>query len=404
MGAHPLGTDKVGRDYFSRLLFGARISLGIGVGVALVSTMLGAAIGIAAGYWGGKVDMVASFLIQARLAMPVILIALAAIAVLDGSLGTMVVVLSLLLWDRAAVMTRSATQQLRSRAFVRAARALGCSDLRIIVAEIFPNLLNGLVVIATIELGNAVLLEAGLSFLGLGIRPPAPSWGLMLADAGGYFLRSLGNHHSRRRAVPAGAGDQRAGQRAAGSARRCAMTALLAVEELHVRIGAVHAVRGISFAVERGETLSIVGESGCGKTMTALAVMGLLPAGAQRSAQRLGFDGVDLLRVAEPALADIRGNRIAMVFQDPMTTLNPVYTVGDQLEEAWLCHRGGSRAAARARAVALLERVGISDPQDRLGAYPHQLSGGIAQRVVIAMALMCSPALLLADEPRRRST
>ena len=177
------------------------------------------------------------------------------------------------------------------------------------------------------------------------------------------------------------------------------MTALLAVEDLHVRIGSVHAVRGVSFTVERGETLSIVGESGCGKTMTALAIMGLLPPGAQRSAARLAFDGSDLLRLAEPAFSEIRGNRISMVFQDPMTTLDPVYTVGDQLEEAWLRHRGGSRAAARARALALLSRVGIPDPQDRLRAYPHQLSGGISQRVVIAMALMCTPALLLADEP-----
>ncbi len=145
--------------------------------------LIGAAIGIAAGYWGGRIDLAASFLIQSRLAMPIMLVALAAVMTFGGSLPTLVIVLSLLLWDRAAVMTRSATQQLRGLDFVLAARAIGATDLRIMRAEILPNLLNGLLVILTIEMGNAILLEASLSFLGLGIRPPAPSWGLMLAEA-----------------------------------------------------------------------------------------------------------------------------------------------------------------------------------------------------------------------------
>ena len=180
---HPLGTDKVGRDSWARIAWGARISLVIGFGAALASTVLGAAIGVAAGFWGGAVDLAASFLIQARLALPVMLVALAAIFVLGGSVASMTAVLSVLLWDRAAIMTRSATMQLREREFIQAAEAVGSSSWRIIAREILPNLFAGLAVIFSLELGNAVLSEAALSFLGLGIRPPSPSWGLLLAEA-----------------------------------------------------------------------------------------------------------------------------------------------------------------------------------------------------------------------------
>jgi peptide/nickel transport system ATP-binding protein len=181
------------------------------------------------------------------------------------------------------------------------------------------------------------------------------------------------------------------------------MSTLLQVEDLHVQLGdplrPVLAVRGLSFSIERGQTLSIVGESGSGKSMTALALMGLLPEGAQRRARQLDFDGIDLLALNETTMTALRGNRLAMVFQEPMTALNPAFTVGNQLEETWLCHRGGPRAAARARALHLLARVGIGGGERRLQQYPHQLSGGLRQRVMIAMALMCEPLLIIADEP-----
>jgi peptide/nickel transport system ATP-binding protein len=178
---------------------------------------------------------------------------------------------------------------------------------------------------------------------------------------------------------------------------------ILTVENLRVDLpvpaGTLHAVQGVSFHVDRGETVCIVGESGCGKTLTALAVMNLLPARAQRSTRRLELAGLSLVGIGERKMSDIRGAQVAMVFQDPMTSLNPAYTIGNQLEEALLRHKRVPHRQARERAVRLLERVGITAAASRLKQYPHQLSGGLRQRVMIAMALMTAPSLILADEP-----
>jgi len=175
------------------------------------------------------------------------------------------------------------------------------------------------------------------------------------------------------------------------------------VENLSVDIpvpgGVLHAVRRVNFQVNQGETLCLVGESGCGKSLTALAIMDLLPRRARRSAQKLGLAGTDLLSLRYRQMADIRGNQMSMIFQDPMTSLNPAYTIGDQLCEILLRHRKVSREQARERAVFLLEKVGISSAGSRLKQYPHQLSGGLRQRVMIAMGLMCEPGLIIADEP-----
>ena len=175
--------------------------------------------------------------------------------------------------------------------------------------------------------------------------------------------------------------------------------ALLDIEHLEIGFGRLAAVRGASFTVHKGETHCLVGESGCGKSVSALAVMGLLAPTARRSARALRFDGQDLLGLNERAISRLRGDRMAMIFQEPMTSLNPAYTVGSQMAEVMVRHRGVSKRAALDRAAELLERVRITSPGMRLGQYPHQLSGGLRQRVMIAMALMCSPELLIADEP-----
>ncbi len=178
---------------------------------------------------------------------------------------------------------------------------------------------------------------------------------------------------------------------------------ILTVQDLEVEIptpsGPLRAVNGVDLRVAQGETLAVVGESGCGKTMSALAIMRLLPRRARIRASGIHLEGTDLQGLSDRAFADIRGNRIGMIFQDPMTSLNPVYTIGDQLEEIWLRHRGGQRRVARERAAYLLDRVGITNVDARLSQYPHQLSGGLRQRAMIAMALMCHPVLIIADEP-----
>ena len=185
---HPLGTDHFGRDYLSRLIWGARISLLIGLSAMLISGVIGTVLGVLAGFFGGRVDMVANFLITTRLSMPVVLVAIAVVSLVGSSLTVVIWVLGLLIWDRFAVVMRSATMQVRNLDFVAAAQALGCSTGRIVFSEILPNTANHLIVVATVEMAHAILLEAALSFLGLGVQPPEPSWGLMISEAKGLMF------------------------------------------------------------------------------------------------------------------------------------------------------------------------------------------------------------------------
>jgi len=185
---HPLGTDNMGRDYISRVIYGCRISLVIGFSIMLIALILGTTMGMLAGYFGGKVDMIVSFAITVRLALPAVLVALAVVVLIGGSMTVVIVVLGFLIWARIAVVMRASTQQIRANDYVAAAQAAGCSTLRILLTEILPNLADNLVVVATLEIGRAILLEAALSFLGMGVQPPTPSWGLMIAEGRAFML------------------------------------------------------------------------------------------------------------------------------------------------------------------------------------------------------------------------
>jgi peptide/nickel transport system permease protein len=186
--AHLLGTDGFGRDYLTRLIYGARISLIVGFGAAGISGIIGTSLGLVGGYFGGRVDSVVMYLVNVKLALPGVLVALSLIAVFGGSVTVVVTVLGLLFWDRFVVVTRSVTQQLRVNDYVAAAEAVGASSRRIILGEILPNVLNHIIVIASLEMATAILVEAALSFLGLGIRPPTPSWGLMISEGRNFMF------------------------------------------------------------------------------------------------------------------------------------------------------------------------------------------------------------------------
>lgn len=188
---HPFGTDNLGRDYLSRTLYGAQIALLIGVSVMVISGIIGTGLGLMAGYFGGRIDLAVTFIVTTRLAMPVVLAALAVVAMVGSSLTIVILVLGLLKWDRFAVVMRSATQQVRSQEYVAAAQAAGASTAWIIFREILPNVLPHLIVVATVEAGSAILLEAALSFLGLGVQPPLPSWGLMISEAKAFMFFSF---------------------------------------------------------------------------------------------------------------------------------------------------------------------------------------------------------------------
>ena len=350
------------------------------------------------GFFGGRVDDVVLFAITTRLSLPVVLVALAVVGLLGSSMTILMITLGLLLWDRFAVVARSTTMQVRNLDFVAAAWCAGCSRFRILPREVLPNIASHLVVVATLEIALAILLEAALSFLGLGVPPPLPSWGLMIAEAKDYmffspwvivipgvalFVLVLGINLL---------GD---GLRDLFGARTDRVSALLERRsgcEVHASAGTRPAVRGASFTVERGETHCLVGESGCGKSVTALAVMNLLARGARapRRAARLRGPG-PAGPATTPAWRGCAATRMAMIFQEPMTSLNPAYTVGSQMTEVLRRHKGASQRAATDRAADLLARVGITAPGMRLGQFPHQLSGGLRQRVMIAMALMCDP-------------
>ncbi|MCC6209900.1 MAG: dipeptide/oligopeptide/nickel ABC transporter permease/ATP-binding protein [Burkholderiales bacterium] len=423
-----LGTDDLGRDTLSRLIFGARTALlasfeSVGIGLAA-----GVSLGLAAGYLGGWWDRVAMRLADVMQSIPALLLALALIGVLGKGLANAMVAVGVIFAVSFLRITRAVVLAEREQLYVDAARVLGLRPFAILLRQILPNIAAPLIVQASIALGTALLIEAMLSFLGVGAESNEVSWGAMLDTARQFQSQqpllpvfpglaitfsvlafNLLGDVLRDAMMPAGTAHPRAATLAPAAPADtppppAAEDALLAVRDLTVAApGGAELLSGVSFHLRRGETLGLVGESGCGKSITAAAIMGLLPAGVGVASGSIRLGGAELVGLPESELRRVRGKRAGMVFQEPVAALSPVHTVGRQLVDAVRAHEGKtgrlSGRAARERAAELLAMVGVPDPRRRLDDYPHQFSGGMAQRVVIAGALACEPELLIADEP-----
>lgn len=421
---HALGQDDVGRDILSRLLWGARASLIIAVSSAVLSCALGTALGVSGGFLRGIVGLLTIRAMDVVLCFPPLLLALLVVTLLGPGASTLIPMLALVYLPGFTRVAYAGVLSVRDQEYVQAQRALGVPPLRIMLRTVLPNVSGPVLVQFSLAMASAVVLEAGLSFLGLGVVPPAPSWGLMIAAARSTMaqtpwpllwpclaltltvlsLNALCD--SLRTALdPHGLPPRR---------RRVRMPSLLpgllkpagaalTVSDLTVAIDTandeIKPVRSASWSVQPGETLAIVGESGSGKSLTGLALLGLLPPVARPEAGAVLLGEQELLRLDEAGLRRLRGNAVAMVFQDPMSSLNPLHRIGTQITEAIHAHRRLSRRAARREATALLAKVGIPDPERRARAFPHELSGGMRQRAMIAMAIANRPQLLIADEP-----
>jgi oligopeptide/dipeptide ABC transporter ATP-binding protein len=425
-GGHLLGTDDAGKDVLSALLYGARVSLLVGFSAALISLLVGGMIGLVAGFKGGRLGNGLMRFTDFFLVIPDLALQIVIVAIVGQSLRNIILVIGLLGWTTTARLIRAQTLSVKERKYVLRAKAVGASDLHLLGAHVFPQVVPLMLANTVLVVSLAILSESTLAFIGLG-DPTVISWGQMLnfafnrgaVSAGAWWAMvppgmaivwvvlgttlvgnaleevlnpRIGHHHLEREkpSTPAPA-------RSAVSPE-----AALSIRNLTVDFGEgsdhLIAVDDVSFDVGRGEAVGLVGESGCGKTTTMLAALRLLTPGGRITSGEVRHRDQDLARLGEDALRHLRWDRFSIIFQGAMNALNPVKRVGWQIAEAVRLHvEGADRKTAETRARGLLEVVGI--PAGRANGYPHEFSGGMRQRAMIALALAAEPELVVADEP-----
>ncbi|MFT3888179.1 MAG: dipeptide/oligopeptide/nickel ABC transporter permease/ATP-binding protein [Arachnia sp.] len=434
-----LGRDNAGRDILSRLLVATQISVGAALVALIVATVIGVVSGLYAGYYKGWLDATFSWVTSLTMALPGIIVLLAARAVVGPSVWWAMVIFGVLMSPAFYRLVYASVSTVREELYVDAARVAGLSDTRIIGRHILGVVRAPIIIQAAMILGIAIAIQSGLEFLGIG-DPQTPTWGSMLKDAFDSMYRkplnmlwpalaiglatitltllanvmrdelerTVSRVKRRKRgkavqqpapeAIPAITHDD--DERAA--ARQGDV--LLRVTDLRVGYdqpdgGLTQVVHGVDLTIRRGEVHGLIGESGSGKSQTSFAVLGLLPTGGRVVSGSIVFDGADLVAGSAREHSSVRGKKIAYIPQEPMSNLDPMFTIGSQLTEPLRKTLGMTKQDARQRALDLLARVGIPDPERTFNAYPHQVSGGMAQRVLIAGAVSSNPDLLIADEP-----
>ncbi|RDC75019.1 ABC transporter permease subunit [Rhodovulum sp. 12E13] len=426
---HLLGTDHLGRDLLSRLIWGTRLSLSVGFAAAVIAAVIGSAIGIVAGYFGGRIDNVVMRGVDMLMAFPYILLALAIVAALGPGLLNALIAVAAVNIPFFARNIRGVTVGIAGREFIDAARLSGKGHLAILTTELLPNVVPVIVIAMSTTVGWMILETAGLSFLGLGSQPPVADLGSMLGEARSALITNphtslvpglmifvivmsinlLGDGvrdalDPRLRSGALSRPQPATTVRRTGPVPDGPGAGALDLQRLetrfHVGRRVFRAVNEVSLTVGRGECVGLIGESGSGKSVTALSVMKLVssPPGVITGGA-VFREGDDLVGARHDTLRRLRGDRVAYIFQDPLSTLHPLMRVGDQLAEAIRVHHAVGRDALRRRAVELLKAVRIPNAESRIDAYPHQLSGGMRQRVGIAMALANDPDIIIADEP-----
>jgi peptide/nickel transport system permease protein len=437
-GKYWLGNDSSGHDVLSRLLFATRLSVTLTAETLVIAAVLGIVAGLLAGYYGKAFEAVGAWTTSLLQALPAIVVLLAAKSVLGPSDFIAMAVFGVLIAPAFYRVVYSAVSAVRGELYVDAARVSGLSDPRIIGRHVLTVVRAPAIILAANIAGIAVAISAGLDFLGLG-DPAIPSWGGMLNDGFTNIFTQpllvlwpslaigltcvafalLGNalRDELERADSAPRRRRKTKQPAQVTVEPAPVivhdddgegvrtgTELLSVRNLSVGYGRPDGsvstvVEDVALTVRRGEVHGLIGESGSGKTQTAFSILRLLPSGGRIVAGSITFEGTDLAGLSEKEMTALRGQKIAYIPQEPMSNLDPSFTIGSQLVEPIRIHLGLSKADAKARAIELLARVGIPQPERTFAAYPHEVSGGMAQRVLIAGAVSCDPELLIADEP-----